>query len=44
MVPRGAENGANRLASRELRIAPDCTDEANDSPATIAKKNAKSAG
>jgi hypothetical protein len=30
MVPRGAENGANRLASGRLRIAPDCTDECND--------------
>jgi hypothetical protein len=27
MVPRGAENGAGRLASASLRIAPTCTEE-----------------
>jgi len=26
MVPRGAENGAERIASQTLRVAPDCTD------------------
>ena len=30
MVPRGAENGAERLASAALRIAPNCTEEANE--------------
>jgi site-specific recombinase XerD len=30
MVPRGAENGAERLASAALRIAPDCTEDADE--------------
>ena len=30
MVPRGAENGADRLASPVLRIAPTCTEEAGE--------------
>jgi len=30
MVPRGAENGAKRFAPDTLRIAPNCTDEADD--------------
>ena len=28
MVPRGAENGAERLASQALLLAPNCTDAA----------------
>ena len=30
LVPRGAENGAVRVASDALRIAPTCTEEADE--------------
>jgi len=30
MVPSGAENGAERPASQPLRVAPNCTDDANE--------------
>lgn len=42
VVPRGAENGAERLASTTLRIAPTCTETAETSTSPRALANAKS--
>jgi integrase/recombinase XerD len=47
VVPRGAENGAKRTASNQLRIAPNCTDEANiidDSARPIYAKSSEDSG
>ena len=43
VVPRGAENGAKQLASRELRIAPTCTDEDSDHNAGADQEVARNA-
>jgi site-specific recombinase XerD len=42
MVPRGAGNGAKRLAPDVLRIAPDCTNECEKQSTPAAPENAKS--
>ncbi len=42
MVPRGAENGAKRLASGPLRIAPDCTRQCESDFPTPSGRNARS--
>ena len=41
LVPRGAENGAKRLAPDTLRIAPDCTEVRENGASARAGKNAK---
>ncbi len=42
MVPRGAENGAKRPASRMLMIAPTCTDDDSKPSKILQTQNAKS--
>ena len=42
VVPSSAENGAKRLASGQLRIAPDCTGESAETRSTTRIENAKS--
>ena len=42
MVPRGAENGAKRAASRTLKIAPNCTDGVSKPSKKLQTPNAKS--
>ena len=42
MVPRGAENGAVRLASSALRLASDCTQSRQETLAAASPENAKS--
>ena len=42
VVPRGAENGAKRLASATVKFAPNCTDDARTQMKTRREPNAKS--
>ena len=41
VVPRGAENGAKRLASATVKFAPNCTDDARAQTKTRREPNAK---